>query len=284
MTGYQVERCQGVGCSNFTQIATPAGASYNDTGLAPSTSYSYRVRAVDAAGNQSPYSGVSTASTQAGPSGLVAAYSFNEGTGTTLTDRSGNAINGTINGATWTNTGKYGKALVFNGTSNYVNLGNPVPLRITGSMTWSAWLFATGNPPDDGQIVAKSSGGGGTGGWQFKSSPDTGPHTFGIGVSIDGSSNVQRYSTTVRQLNTWYYVTGVYNAQAQTLDIYVNGVLDNGVLRGAVPASQFDPNQNVTIGRRTGGFYFKGTIDEVRIYNRALTATQIQADMNTPVG
>src|SRR5262249_39281334 len=51
VTGYQLERCQGAGCSNFTQIATPSGTSYNDTGLTPSTSYSYRVRATDAAGN-----------------------------------------------------------------------------------------------------------------------------------------------------------------------------------------------------------------------------------------
>ncbi len=51
VTGYQLERCQGSGCSNFLQIATPATTSYGDTGLAASTSYSYRVRALDAAGN-----------------------------------------------------------------------------------------------------------------------------------------------------------------------------------------------------------------------------------------
>ena len=49
VTGYRLERCQGVGCTTFTQIATPSGTSYSDTGLSAST-YSYRVRAVDAAG------------------------------------------------------------------------------------------------------------------------------------------------------------------------------------------------------------------------------------------
>ena len=48
VSGYQLERCQGNGCNNFTQIATPTGTSYKDTGLSPSTSYSYRVRASDA--------------------------------------------------------------------------------------------------------------------------------------------------------------------------------------------------------------------------------------------
>jgi chitodextrinase len=61
VTGYKVERCQGANCSNFTQIATPTATTFNDTGLAPSTSYSYRVRATDAAGNLSSYSATSTA-------------------------------------------------------------------------------------------------------------------------------------------------------------------------------------------------------------------------------
>jgi hypothetical protein len=99
----------------------------------------------------------------------AAAYSFDEGIGTTVGDASGNAITGTIVGATWTSAGKYGNALSFNGTSSYVNLGNPTSLRITGSMTWSAWVLATGDPPDDGQIVAKSNN---SSGWQLKSSPD----------------------------------------------------------------------------------------------------------------
>jgi chitodextrinase len=66
VTGYKVERCQSAGCSNFTQIAAPAGTTFNDTGLAASTSYSYRVRATDAAGNLSGFSNTATASTQAG--------------------------------------------------------------------------------------------------------------------------------------------------------------------------------------------------------------------------
>jgi uncharacterized repeat protein (TIGR02543 family) len=147
-------------------------------------------------------------------------------------------------------------------------------------MTISAWVYATANPADDGQLVAKSDGAG----WQFKTSPDTGPHTFAIAVSPTSASLVQRYSATVRALNTWYYVAGVYDATARTLDIYVNGVKDNGVLSGTVPATQYNASTEVTLGRRTGGFYFAGRIDEARIYNRALTASEIQTDMNTPIG
>ena len=65
VTGYRVERCAGASCTTFAQIATPTATTYSDTGLAASTSYSYRVRATDAAGNLSTYSGTSTASTLA---------------------------------------------------------------------------------------------------------------------------------------------------------------------------------------------------------------------------
>jgi len=80
-------------------------------------------------------------------------------------------------------------------------------------------------------------------------------------------------------------VAGVYDAAARTLNIYVNGVLDNGALSGTVPAAQFDAPFNVNIAQRTGfpgSFPFLGRIDEVHIFNRALTAAEIQNDMNLP--
>lgn len=65
VTGYQVERCQGTSCTNFSQIATPASTSHSDTGLTAGTAYRYRVRARDAAGNTSGYSSIASATTQA---------------------------------------------------------------------------------------------------------------------------------------------------------------------------------------------------------------------------
>jgi fibronectin type 3 domain-containing protein len=63
VTGYRIERCQGVGCSNFVQKATSTGTTYGDSGLSPNTSYTYRVRATDAAGNLSAYSNTRSATT-----------------------------------------------------------------------------------------------------------------------------------------------------------------------------------------------------------------------------
>lgn len=64
VTGYRIERCQGASCTTFAQIATPTATSYSDTGLTASTSYSYRIRATDAAGNLSTYSATASATTQ----------------------------------------------------------------------------------------------------------------------------------------------------------------------------------------------------------------------------
>ena len=178
VTGYLIERCQGAGCSTFAQIAAPAGTgtTYSDTGLTAGTSYSYRVRATDAASNLSAYSAIATASTPNPGSTFTAGYGFSEGSGTTTADASGNGLTGTLQAATWTTSGKYGNALVFNGTSGYVDLGNPTALQLTSSATWSAWVYPTGTPGDDGQIIAKS---GNADGWQLKTTPDTGVRTFG---------------------------------------------------------------------------------------------------------
>jgi uncharacterized protein (TIGR03437 family) len=213
----------------------------------------------------------------------AAAYAFDEGTGSTTADASGNGNTGQLVGATWTKKGEHGNALSFNGNNNYVDVGAGPSFQGTGSMTWSAWIYATGNPSDDGNIIAKSAWGSGQVGWQFKTTPDTGSQTFGILISADGSSYTERCSKTVRALNTWYFVAAVYNASAKTLDIYVNGVLNNGVLYGTIPGSQYSPSLHATVGKRSDGFYFKGTIDDLRVYNRALSASEIQNDMNTAV-
>ena len=73
VTNYLVERCQGIGCTTFVQIAMPTTTTYNDTGLTVGITYAYRVRASDAAGNLSPYSNVASTSTPA-PTNIFADF------------------------------------------------------------------------------------------------------------------------------------------------------------------------------------------------------------------
>src|SRR5262249_51225661 len=76
-------------------------------------------------------------------SSLVAAYGFNEGSGTAVSDVSGYGNNGTISGATWTTSGKYGNALSFNGTNALVSINNATSLQLTTGMTLEAWVYPT---------------------------------------------------------------------------------------------------------------------------------------------
>ncbi|MCC7153190.1 MAG: hypothetical protein IT161_01370, partial [Bryobacterales bacterium] len=67
--------------------------------------------------------------------GPVAAYGLNETSGTTAADASGSGLAGTLKGASWTAAGRHAGALSFNGSTSYVDLGNPSALQLTGSMT-----------------------------------------------------------------------------------------------------------------------------------------------------
>ena len=279
-----MERCQGAGCSGFAEIAQPTGTTFSDAGRSASTSYSYRVRAVDAAGNLGPYSGTATATTPASPSGLVAAYAFNEGSGTTAADASGNGLTGTLtNGAAW-GTGRNAGAVLLDGVNDFVELGNPALLQLTGSMTASAWVNSAAFPFDDAAIVSKRASG--EVGYQLDTTIDRGPRTIGFKLTNSAGGTMFRYGATTLQANTWYHITGVYDAATSELHVYLNGQLDDGTLLGTVTSTQRNSSANVNIGRRPTGntFNTNGRIDDVRIYSRALTQAEIQADMNAPVG
>ena len=122
------------------RIAQPTGTAHTDSGLAAGTYY-YRVTAEDAAGNISPASNEATATTSAPPiTGLVAAYGFDTGSGTSTPDQSGNSNNGTLSNATWTTTSKFGQALSFNGSNAAVTIPDHNTLDLTTGMTLEAWV------------------------------------------------------------------------------------------------------------------------------------------------
>ena len=100
--------------------------------------------AEDPSGNPSAPSNEATATVSAAPpSGLVAAYSMDQGSGTSLPDLSGTGNNGTISGATWSTSGRFGSALSFNGTSSIVNVPDSSSLDLTTAMTLEAWVQPT---------------------------------------------------------------------------------------------------------------------------------------------
>ena len=150
--------------TGWTCTLSPLSCSRSDA-LAASGSYPAITLTVNVASN-APASVTNTASVSGGGEtntandtandvtgigntvpGLVAAYSFDEGTGTTVADLSGNGNTGSIVNASWTSAGKYGNALVFNGTNSWVMINDSVSLNLTTGMTLEAWVNPFVIPP-----------------------------------------------------------------------------------------------------------------------------------------
>lgn len=203
-------------------------------------------------------------------SNLVAAYGFEEASGTIATDASGNGNSGAIIGGIWI-TGKFGSALLFNGTNTMVSVNDSASLDITTALTLEAWVKPTslGNPGGWKDIIFKSA----DIYFLMAVSPQAqAPQLGGMFGSL--------YGTSALPLNTWTHLAGTYDGA--TLRLYVNGTQVASVAQtGGIPAS----TGALSIGGDSlnSQQFFAGVIDEVRIYNRALNATEIQSDMNTAI-
>ena len=248
----------------------PPTTSYSDTTAAAGTSYSYRVRANDAATNLGPYTNTATATTPV-PSGPtpVAAYAFDEGSGSTVADASGNGNNGTVANTTWAAAGKYGKAFSFNGTSSRVTVPDSASLHLSSAMTLEAWVNPATTTAAWRDVIYKGN-----------------DNYYLEGTSDHGGRPGRRrhlrhhvYGTSALPLNTWSYLAVTYDRT--TIRLYVNGTQVSTLAATGAIASSTNP---LTIGSDPlYGQYFSGLIDDVRVYNTALTQAQIQTDMTTPV-
>jgi hypothetical protein len=205
-------------------------------------------------------------------SGLVAAYGFNEGSGTVVNDVSGYGNNGTISGAAWTTSGKYGNALSFNGTNALVTINNAPSLQLTTGMTLEVWVYPTTVTAAWRDVIYK-----GNDNYYLEGSSNSGPPTAG---AIFGGAYGQVYGPNALTANTWAHLAATYDGAAMRL--YVNGVQVASRAETGAIATSTNPLQ--IGGDSIYGQYFEGRIDEVRIYNLALSVAQIQSDMNTPVG
>jgi hypothetical protein len=207
---------------------------------------------------------------------LVAAYGFEEGSGTTAADSSGGGLTGTLNGATWASAGKYGKALSFNGTSNWVTVADSAALHLTTAMTLEAWVYPTATSTDWTAAVIKERG---TTGLAYALYVTDGAAKPPAGYIDKSGTDYNATGTSVLPLNSWSYLAATYNGSAVRL--YLNGTQ---VASRSVSGTMASSTSPLRIGGDSvWGEYFKGLIDEVRVYNTAQTAAQIATDMNTPV-
>ncbi|MDD2611848.1 MAG: T9SS type A sorting domain-containing protein, partial [Bacteroidales bacterium] len=211
------------------------------------------------------------------PANLVADLKFNENAGTIATDNSGNVNTGTLtNSPTWT-TGKIGSALNF--TNNYVNLPSSTSLNtITSAITLSTWIKASANTANS-TIIGRWLYGTGVNQRSFiLYVGSTG--TLSFGLSNDGTSTNAKWLTTTATItrDVWTYVTATFDGT--TMKIYINGSLSTSDVTGF--STIFVPTGNVQIGKwqttaTTWELPFIGAIDEVKVYNKALSLSEIQA-------
>ena len=204
---------------------------------------------------------------QSATSGLVAAFSFDEGSGSTVNDASGNGNNGTVAKATWA-TGKYGKALSFNGSSARVTIPDSSSLHLSTAMTLEAWVDPTTTTAAWRDVIYK-----GNDNYYLEGTSDS------KGTPGAGGTFGHTYGTTAITKNAWTFLAVTYDRTA--IRLYVNGTQVSSLAATGAIATSTNP---LTIGSDSiYGQYFSGLIDNVRIYNTALTQAQLQTDMTTPV-
>ncbi len=223
---------------------------------------------------------LSVESLQAQTTGPVAAYAFDAGSGLVLADVSGNANTMTlINGPVWA-PGRYGTALSFDANNDRAVAQAYAPaLNLAGgSLTLSAWIYPRSNSTWQ-MIVLKPASAAHAApyfDWSMHREKSTGRI-----IGFLGCDAQQRASNATTPLNTWTHVAVTYDGVA--LRHYLNGALDRTTpLTCTVKNTS---SQAIRIGANGGnGEVMNGSIDDVRVYSRVLSAAEIQADMATPAG
>ena len=214
---------------------------------------------------------VGNASAAVSTTGLVAAYSFDEGSGTSAADVVHNNTATLSGGTTWV-AGKNGSAVSLSASGQKVVALSSPETALSGSLTIEAWVKPTTltwgvNKP----LVIKAAG-----------------YPSNYYYAVDSSTplwkwsggSAYHYANTSLQIGVWQHMAMSYNADTRQWTQYINGVARGSGTENVAPTSISGP---LYIGSSDGTGYFPGAIDDVRIYNRALSASEIQSDMDTAV-
>jgi hypothetical protein len=204
--------------------------------------------------------------------GPVAAYSFDEGTGTTVEDLTGDGHTATIEGAEWTD-GRYGGALNFESGTACVSVPDSPELRLSEEFTVEAWVRPGGGLYEDPILVRESGGG-----------PAFG---LGIGDQVEGEAEgfigTGKGSTTAvsgeeLRAHDWTHLAATYDGSR--LRLYEEGEL---VAEKSATTPPAVGEGALKIGCDTPDGPFTGKIDEVRVYNRALDGAEVAYDREAPI-
>jgi len=214
---------------------------------------------------------------------LAGYWNFNENSGSTAHDKSTYSNNGTlINGPQWT-TGRFGNALGFDGVDDYVDCGSDPSLDITDEITIEVCISpATAQEVcGDGEtgnhgVAGKAEEGipGTVWSWQLRYGS---PNNCRLGFQFNGDPEGSRWVTVKQNLTPgeWYHIVGTFDGT--DIKCYLNGALKDTNQISGIKSS----NAKLFIAKEGWHNYFHGLIDEVRIWNRALSEEEIKASYST---
>ena len=220
---------------------------------------------------------------------LVACFPMEEGSGSLLVDGSSYYNDGVLYGSNTWSTGKVGTyALDLNGTSNYASVPDDASLDLTNQLTLAAWIkpeqYAT-------QDLIKKAINGGTNGFELSLSTTKSddPSSQRVFFRINQVTNGDTYrinSTDMYPIDgTWWHVAATFDGT--TMRLYINGELDTSL--DVPPPDNVIASNSLPLGigaqvtaTNTSSRWFMGWMDEARVYNRALTAEEIQGLFNQP--
>ena len=261
------------------RIREVVGRAASLPGLPCGGAHLIEVDAADAAGNRSAKAAITRSVGACSPtqsvSGLVAAYGFDETTGSGTNDASGHSNHGTLTGAARTASGRFGRAVSFDGVNDQVAVPDSASLDLTDEMTLEAWVRPTSANAGWRTVVMK------------EQADDL---VYGLyaaatgfrpsGHVFVGGDDERVQAPSALPANQWSHLATTYDGSA--LRIYVNGSLaDTFATTGVMTAS----SGTLRIGGNTiWDEWFDGSIDEIRVYERALTGDEIQDDMDDPIG
>lgn len=207
----------------------------------------------------------------------VGKWQFDEGYGTTTANNGnlGSTLDGTISGATWTNSGKYNKALVYDGTDDSTSLpdNDAIDFSVNQNFSVSFWVKDGGGNSNADSIVEKWTG---AGGYPYVFRFNTTGNTVSF-ARWDGTNNPTVLGGVSILDGNWHHVVGIKDGSI--LRIYIDGKQ-----RSTTPDTTTGTTTNsspIYIASRGGAsLFYNGTVDELNVYGYALTAQEVAMDYN----
>jgi len=281
----------------YSVAGSPNGSvSATDKNVSYGTTYFYFLKAVDAAGNLSE----ATSSVNASPKqietedltddlipplpsdeNLVAYWAFDEGSGTSAIDSSGNGLNllfHSMSNASWKD-GISGKCIQFDGSEDYATVNHNGSLDFAGKdLTVSVWMYHNGSG-DFQSLVANAVG-------------QSSTRQFSLGLNssnqllfytYDGTSWAKRVDSgsNLVSAGSWHHVVVVFDDTAGTAELFIDG--ENVGSASGLNSLAYSPTY-IYVGSREGYEYLNGKIDEVRLYEEAITSDEVRALFLNPGG